>query len=152
MSRNIDPVWLLDVNALIAFFDIQHVDHHKMRTWFDANFRQGWATCPLTENGLIRVLSQPAYPNGGFSSADVIENLDALKADTDECYMFCPDDISLTDRRLLQDFQLIKSAHLTDLYLLALAYSRRMKLVSFDQGLPWRAIRGASPDLIVRPA
>lgn len=53
---------LLDVNVLIALLDAAHVHHRNARAWLEANIEQGWASCPLTQNGCIRILSQPAYP------------------------------------------------------------------------------------------
>ena len=79
MTRNTEAAWLLDVNALIAFFDLDHIHHSVMRRWFLKHSREGWATCPLTENGVIRVLSQPAYPSGRLAPSDVIEILRELK-------------------------------------------------------------------------
>jgi predicted nucleic acid-binding protein len=53
---------LLDVNVLIALLDAAHVHHGSARAWLEANIATGWASCPLTQNGCIRILSQPAYP------------------------------------------------------------------------------------------
>lgn len=55
-------VALLDVNVLVALFDPAHVHHDAAHAWFGEHCAQGWATCALTENGLVRVLSNPAYP------------------------------------------------------------------------------------------
>jgi len=54
------PVALLDVNILIALFDTVHTHHDVAHDWFADNNTSGWATCPLTENGLLRVLGNPA--------------------------------------------------------------------------------------------
>lgn len=51
---------LLDVNVLVALFDPDHVHHEAAQAWFSANRLHGWATCPLTENRLVRILSHPA--------------------------------------------------------------------------------------------
>ena len=53
---------LLDVNVLIALHDQQHVHHRLAAHWFAQHAAQGWASCPLTQNGAVRVMSQPAYP------------------------------------------------------------------------------------------
>jgi uncharacterized protein len=66
-------VSLLDVNALIALVDSDHVGHVAIQKWFMKNYRSGWATCPLTENGMVRVLSQAAYPSGQRTPAEVIQ-------------------------------------------------------------------------------
>ena len=66
---------LLDINVLIALLDAQHVHHQQATRWMTENIDGGWASCPLTQNGVIRIMSQPAYPNalpvGGEFSEDV---------------------------------------------------------------------------------
>jgi predicted nucleic acid-binding protein len=54
---------LFDVNLLIALFDEQHVHHVRAQAWWAATRAGGWASCPVTENGFVRVISQPNYPN-----------------------------------------------------------------------------------------
>ena len=54
---------LFDVNVLIARFDPAHVHHERAHRWWKLNKTSGWASCPLTENGFVRILSQPKYPN-----------------------------------------------------------------------------------------
>ena len=68
-------VELLDVNALIALVDADHVKHDAMHRWFAAHVHEGWATCSITENGMVRVLSQPIYPSGQRTPAEVIDIL-----------------------------------------------------------------------------
>src|SRR4051812_24623272 len=82
---------LLDVNALIALVDSDHVGHSAMQKWFLKHHRSGWATCPLTENGMVRVLSQPAYPSGQRSPAEVIQILHALKQAFEDSHRFWSD-------------------------------------------------------------
>lgn len=53
---------LPDVNVLIALFDPAHVHHESAHLWFTTARGAGWAACPITENGFIRVVSNPAYP------------------------------------------------------------------------------------------
>jgi predicted nucleic acid-binding protein len=142
----------LDVNSLIAFFDHDHVHHTTMRRWFVNHYREGWATCPLTENGTIRVLSQSAYPSGRRSPADVIKLLRDLKDAQPGSHTFFSDSLSFTDEAVFEPSYVVRSVHLTDIYLLALASSRNAKLVSFDRHLPWQAIRGGSAKLVEHPA
>lgn len=66
---------LLDVNVLLALVDSDHLSHQAARGWFRNRHQHGWATCPLTENGMIRVLSQPSYPSGQRTPAEAIEIL-----------------------------------------------------------------------------
>jgi predicted nucleic acid-binding protein len=61
---------LLDVNVLIALLDGAHVGHDKATNWLGQEIAQGWASCPLTQNGCIRIMSQPAYP-GAVAAAEV---------------------------------------------------------------------------------
>ena len=56
-------VALLDVNVLIALLDGRHVHHEQAHDWFAASQSLGWATCPLTQNAVLRILGQPRYPN-----------------------------------------------------------------------------------------
>ena len=72
--------WLLDVNSLIALLDPDHVHHEAMHAWFGKRRPRTWATCPLTENGLIRVLAQPTYPGGPFPPGETIERLRTWEA------------------------------------------------------------------------
>jgi predicted nucleic acid-binding protein len=54
---------LLDVNVLIALLDAEHVHHDAARDWMRENIRHGWATCPITQNGCLRIMAQPGYPH-----------------------------------------------------------------------------------------
>jgi len=54
---------LLDVNVLIALLDASHVSHGEAMAWFTANAASGWASCPITQNGCVRIMSSSAYPN-----------------------------------------------------------------------------------------
>ena len=65
---------LLDVNVLIALLDADHLHHVRARDWLEANIATGWASCPITQNGCIRILSQPNYPNA-LKPSEVAERL-----------------------------------------------------------------------------
>ncbi|HJY04978.1 MAG TPA: TA system VapC family ribonuclease toxin [Bryobacteraceae bacterium] len=143
---------LLDVNALIALVDSDHVAHQTIRNWFTRHHRSGWATCPLSENGMVRVLSQPAYPSGQRTPAEVIQVLNALKSAFEESYQFWPDDVSIADDSLLNSALIAGSRQVTDAYLLALAARHNGTIASFDRSLAWQAVRGGSAHLIQRPS
>lgn len=143
--------WLLDVNALIALLDSDHVHHEIMHRWFARHAREQWATSPLTENGVVRVLSQPAYPSGQRTPAEVIQVLRRLKNAHAHRHRFWPDEVSLTDAALFREEYVIGSKQVTDVYLLGLAMKRRGKLVSFDRALPWQAIHGGTRGLVELP-
>ncbi|MCP5151975.1 MAG: VapC toxin family PIN domain ribonuclease, partial [Chromatiales bacterium] len=85
---------LLDVNVLIALLDAAHVHHASARAWLEANIEQGWASCPLTHNGCVRILSQPAYP-GSQPPATIAARL--AEAAATRWHTFWPDDLSLLD-------------------------------------------------------
>ena len=54
---------LLDVNVLLALPDSDHVDHERAAEWSDAEVEAGWASCPVTEHGFVRIISQPRHPS-----------------------------------------------------------------------------------------
>jgi predicted nucleic acid-binding protein len=92
-------VSLLDVNVLVALFDEIHLLHAIAHDWFARERQHGWATCPLTENGLIQILSNPSYPGRQKSLEDVIQALRIFRAS--DGHVFWPDDVSLVDESLL---------------------------------------------------
>lgn len=140
--------FLLDVNALIALVDTEHVAHLAAQEWFLRRHTQGWATCPITENGMVRVLSQPSYPSGQRSPAEVLEILRALKNSFQLSHEFWADDISISDDSVFNASLIAGAKQVTDVYLLGLAVHNKGTFVSFDRSLAWRAIRGATPELV----
>jgi toxin-antitoxin system PIN domain toxin len=135
---------LPDVNVLIALFDPVHPNHDDAHAWFGRARRLGWATCPVTINGCVRVLSNPSYPTVDARPAEVISKLQLLCGD--EFHEFWPDAISLLDRQLFKPDFITGHQKITDAYLLALAFKRRAKLATFDRSIPVRAVQGATSD------
>src|SRR4051812_38398888 len=84
---------LLDVNFLVALFDPMHVHHEAAHEWFGRNRGEGWVTCPLTENGFVRVVSNPRYPGRGTSTRDAIARLTEIRQSPD--HVFWPDSVSV---------------------------------------------------------
>ena len=72
-------VALLDVNVLVALFDPSHVHHTAAHDWFADRGEEGWATCPITENGLLRIVGHPKYPNSPGPPSPEASRLDALR-------------------------------------------------------------------------
>ena len=142
MSR----VALLDVNVLVALFDPDHVHHDLAHDWFLNQRRAGWATCPLTENGLIRVLSSPRYRDVGLAIADIAARLHVLK--TTGRHTFWADDVSLSDERLFRPLRMRGHRQITDVYLAGLAQAKGGHLATLDRGIPVGAIVDASRDLL----
>jgi toxin-antitoxin system PIN domain toxin len=143
---------LLDVSTLIALVDSDHVGHEAIQKWFMNHHRLGWATCPLTENGMVRVLSQAAYPSGKRTPAEVTQILNALKKAFGDSHQFWPDDISVADGSVFDSALIAGPRQVTDIYLLGLAARHKGRLVSLDRSLSWRAVRGGSAHLVQYPA
>jgi hypothetical protein len=140
---------LLDVNVLIALLDEDHVHHAGARAWWGSESAFGWASCPLTENGVVRILPSSAYKGGPFAIADVIGGLNVFIQKTD--HVFWPDSISVRDGNLFDPGKLT-SGKLTDSYLIALALANGGRFVTLDAGASIQAIHGATPRHIVRVA
>ena len=139
-------VALLDVNVLIALLDASHTHHAGTTQWLSLHLDQGWASCPLTQNGCIRILSQTAYPNRA-PAAEVAGRLS--EATLHPAHHFWPDAISLLNPGLLAWNNLLTGRHITDAYLLALAVQNRGRFVTLDQGVPLAAVQGAQPKHLV---
>jgi len=132
---------LLDINFLIALFDAAHVHHRRAHAWLIAHRSAGWATCPLTENGCIRILAQPSYP-GGLPLPEITRRLQQARRAKD--HAFWPDDVSLCDVKRFEPTRIPSAKLLTDIYLLALAVKRGGQLATFDRGIPIAAVPGAT--------
>lgn len=137
---------LLDINVLLALLDSDHVDHELARDWVSARIEQGWASCALTQNGFVRVISQPRYPNP-VSPTVAIDRL--RRATASEHHQYWPCAISLLDRRDIDCARIHGPRQVTDVYLLALAAARGGRFVSFDRTIPLSAAPGAGPRHLV---
>lgn len=132
---------LLDVNVLIALLDADHTSHRAAWAWFSEHGNEGWASCPITQNGCTRILSHPGYPNTR-SVAQIVERLRAATAHP--AHEFWPDSQSLLDEALVDPTRVHGSKQLTDVYLLALAVRNDGRLVTFDAGISLSAVKGAN--------
>lgn len=137
---------LLDVNVLIALFDADHVHHSTAMSWLQSSGADGWASCPITQNGCIRIMAQPGYPNS-LPVNEIRERLAVATAT--EHHQFIPDNISLLDTEVINQDMLLNSRQLTDIYLLALAVRNDCRLVTLDQSIPASAVIGANPERII---
>jgi toxin-antitoxin system PIN domain toxin len=131
---------LLDVNVLIALLDADHVSHRSAITWFEQHARNGWASCPITQNGCVRIMSNSAYSNAQ-PVQKIAERLRAMTAD--RVHEFWADDQSLLDERCIDTSRIHNPRQLTDVYLLALAVKNGGRLVTFDAAIALDAVRGA---------
>lgn len=134
---------LLDVNVLIALLDAGHIHHHLASTWLEREIHQGWASCPITQNGCIRIMSQPAYP-GSHPAAEVAARL--TEAAAGSAHVFWPADINLLDPKQLNWASILGHRQITDAYLLALAVQHHGRFVTFDQAVSLDVVLGATPE------
>jgi uncharacterized protein len=121
---------LLDVNALVALAWDSHVHHAAIRSWFSRNSKKGWGTCPITEDGFVRVSSNPKVlpsPIGVETARSVLSMLRAVDG-----HHFLADDVSITDADVPQMFG---HRQITDAHLLVLARRRGFRLLTFDTAL-----------------
>ena len=131
---------LLDVNMLIALLDENHIHPADAGVWLDDHVTDGWASCPITQNGCVRILSQPSYPNV-LGLADAIGRL--RQATSTAHHHFVADDASILDAALIDSEWLMSARQITDVYLLALAVAHDMRFVTFDRSITRSAVHRA---------
>jgi toxin-antitoxin system PIN domain toxin len=137
---------LLDVNVLIALLDSDHTLHGAAMSWFAKHAREGWASCPITQNGCVRIMSNPNYPNALPVQAVMKRLADACEQDVHE---FWSDEVSLLDPNVVDSTRIHGPRQLTDIYLLALAVEHEGRFVTFDAGIPLAAARKATKHNLV---
>lgn len=137
---------LLDINVWVAVLDDDHPHSMRAQTWFAENWPI--ASCPLTENGVIRVINAPGYSRFGPFGFDRVRNkLAEICARAD--HAFWPDDLSLVRDDALMWARISGHNQITDAYLLALAVKHDGALATFDQRIALSAVRGASAQHLV---
>ena len=139
--------FLLDVNVLIALIDPAHVQHDRAHAWFAKSGKKVWATCPLTENGVIRIVGHSRYPNSPGTPAAVAELMSGFLGLPG--HEFWPDDLTLFEVRRVRADRLLDSAQVTDTYLLALAAAHGGQLATFDRNLVTDAVVNGSQSLLL---
>jgi toxin-antitoxin system PIN domain toxin len=125
--------YLLDVNVLIALVDPAHLQHDDVHAWFGRVGRKAFATCPITENGLLRIVGHPKYPNSPGPPSAVVHALTSIRALPG--HAFWPDSISLADSQAADASLLSSQSRVTDSYLLALARAHQGQLATLDHKL-----------------
>lgn len=136
---------LLDINVLLALLDSDHVDHSRAHEWLENEIGAGWASCAITENGFVRIISQPRYPSP-VTPAEAIDLLSRACGGDHHEFWAC--DLSLLDAQVVDRSRLHGPRQITDAYLLALATARDGRFVTFDRSLSLSCVRGASEDHI----
>lgn len=132
---------LLDINVVLALLDSDHVDHHRARDWLSREIGTGWASCAITQNGVVRIMSQPRYPSPVPPA--VVAGLLEQACSTPH-HEFWPCEISLLDSTVVDRGRLLFPRQVTDAYLLALAVRRGGRFVTFDRSVALSAVPGAT--------
>ena len=137
--------FLLDVNVLIALIDPAHIQHDRAHEWFAESGKKAWASCPLTENGVLRIVGHSRYPSSPGTPAAVAELMTSFLALPG--HEFWPDDVTLFDTGRVHGDRLLNSGQVTDTYLLALAAAHGGQLATFDRNLVTDAVVNGSRSL-----
>lgn len=140
---------LPDVNVLIALAWPNHVHHAAAWAWFEVQQEEGWATCPLTEAGFVRVSCNPSVVHHTVTPLDAIGVLERLTQlgshrfwPLDQSIVRLPDSLGVR----LQGYRQI-----TDAVLLAAAIQRHGQLATLDGGLEGLVTENQRPFLCVIP-
>jgi uncharacterized protein len=134
---------LLDINVLLALFDSDHIDHARAHDWLDQEIDAGWASCAITENGFVRIISQPRYPSP-VAPAEAIALLTQASEAAHHEFWAC--DVSLLDTALVDRSRVHGPRQVTDAYLLALAMTHAGRFITFDRSVPLTAVHGATEE------
>jgi len=124
---------LLDVSVLIPLFWAGHPQHENAREWFVHHANEGWATCPVTQAGFVRLVSNPIFSKSATTVAEaaklLAENLGHPK------HIYWPADISYLEATEHFLGRITGYRQSTDAYLIGLAIHRRGRLVTMDRGI-----------------
>ncbi len=137
---------LLDINVLLALLDADHVDHIAARTWLSSQIAHGWSSCAITQNGFVRVISQPRHPSP-VPPSEAFRRLE--RATQSEHHEFWPCKLSLLDGGLIDRGRIHGPRQVTDAYLLALAATNGGRFVTFDHTVPLEAVPSARAENLV---
>ncbi len=141
--------FLPDVNTLLAMLDPMHSHHESAHRWYAARKLPRLVLCSHVVNGVIRVASQPRYPNPLGTCARVRAALKLITERVDTA--FCQRDVSLLDDKVLHRPDELTPSRVGDLYLLALAVANGAKFATFDTRIPADAVAGGPGALELIP-
>jgi toxin-antitoxin system PIN domain toxin len=132
-------IYLLDINVLIALCDPAHPHAEAAREFFSTTLtRHGWSTCPLVENGFLRIFGSRHYPGGPGSPRAARTILAGVLATPG--HQFWPDSLTVMADATFPDHP--AAEELTDHYLLALAATRGGRFATFDARIDPSLVRG----------
>jgi toxin-antitoxin system PIN domain toxin len=141
--------YLLDVNILIALVDKLHTEHNRAHEWFASIGEEEWLTCPITENGAVRVMSTPSYPGGASTVPAAMASVRSITEHGN--HVFLEDRVSLFDGSLIDPTKLASPKQITDTYLLALAVHAGAVLATLDHRLSTAAVPYSGDSILVLP-
>ena len=123
--------YLLDTNLLIALLWPSHERHELALKWFTRHRAKGWATCPITQAGFVRIVSNPAFSRDAVQPREAIHVLAANTATKD--HAFWPDELPVAEAVAFAGVRLLGHQQVTDAYLLGLAIRCGGMLATLDQ-------------------
>ena len=138
---------LLDVNVLVALLWPAHEGHERAQNWFARNAGGGWATCPMTQAGFLRIVSNPAFSRDAVTPKEAIQLLAANMQH--RAHQFWADEIDVVEAMVPFAERLKGHQQVTDAYLLGMAIKSDGVLVTFDRGLRYMAGPRFSKNLLV---
>lgn len=141
--------FLLDINVLIARVDPRHEHHERARDWLRRESGAEIMSCPLTENGFLRIYGHPSYPGGPGSPGAALAELRLIRGLPR--HRFIGDTVSIDDPAVFHSLDHLGPKQLTDVYLLGLAATHRMAFATFDGSIPAASVVGGHAALFVIP-
>ena len=124
---------LLDVNVLVALLWPAHESHERTQDWFGKNAAAGWATCPFTQAGFVRIVSNPAFSRDAVTAKEAMNLLAANVKH--KAHQFWADEIDFIAAVWPLVGRLTGHQQVTDAYLLGLAQHKKGKLGTLDTAL-----------------
>ncbi len=124
---------LLDVNVLIALMWPTHEGHGRVQEWFGEHAGSGWATCPFTEAGFVRIVANPAFSKDAVTPSEAVKLLE--ENTKHKGYQFWGDEIGFVAAMRGFEQRLTGHQQVTDAYLLGLAIHKKGKLATMDKGV-----------------
>lgn len=143
-------LFLPDINTVLALLDQSHIHHHDAHRWLEKKSSAGFLICPHVENGVIRIASQPRYPNCFGTTAATRTALIRFVAEMG--MERCRIDASLLDDKIMLEPSLLTPSAVADIYLLAVAATNGAKLATFDKRIQPAAIQGGETAIELIPS
>jgi uncharacterized protein len=138
----LSKVWLLDVNVLLGWLWPTHETHKAASIWVDNHRQEAWATCPITEMGFLRIVTNHSFSPNAPAWAEAARTL-GKHTESNAVHHFWPDSLTLAEVDRQFGSRIKGPNQITDAYLLALAMSNHGRLVTFDYRIEALAPQGS---------